>query len=72
MLTQTPRTDAEERLIYSEDNEGIGCDYAERVVDASFARELEREIAELREALQKRTRKSKQQGARKTEGTRIR
>lgn len=44
MNSKTPRTDAEEREIYSEGNCGMGKDYAEHVVDASFARQLEEEL----------------------------
>lgn len=44
----TPRTDKEAYKVWSEGNQGMGDDYAEEVVDADFARELEREVEELK------------------------
>lgn len=50
-MSDTPLTDEEERLIYSEGNYGMGREYAEAVVDADFARRIERERAALLEAI---------------------
>ena len=44
----TPLTDQEVRLVWSESNEGMGEDYGEFVVPASFAKELEVKVEELR------------------------
>lgn len=41
----TPRTNDNVYTTYSEGNQGLGEEYAEYVVDADFARELERELA---------------------------
>lgn len=44
-MSDTPRTDAAEYPVWSEANQGMGEEYAEQVVDAEFARDLERELA---------------------------
>jgi hypothetical protein len=41
---ETPRTNANAYLTYTEGNCGMGPKYADEVVDADFARELEREL----------------------------
>ena len=51
MNDDTPRTNAQETQIYSEDV--TGCSGSTGYVPASFARELERENARLRGALEK-------------------
>jgi hypothetical protein len=47
MFIATPRTDLETRMVWSKSNEGMGDEYGELVVSASFAKELEVELKEL-------------------------
>lgn len=49
-MSDTPRTDAETRQVWSSGNYGMGDDYAEEVVDAKFAQRLERELAAYKQA----------------------
>ena len=52
----TPRTDATEYKLWTAANDGMGDEYAERVVPVDFARELELELnAALAEAEKART-----------------
>lgn len=48
MNTPTPETDSEAYKTWTEGNCGMGDEYADEVVDANFARKLERERNQLR------------------------
>jgi hypothetical protein len=46
-MSTTPITDANEYLVWSEGNLGMGDDYADHVVSAEIARELENKLVEM-------------------------
>ncbi len=50
-MSDTPRTDTEAYLTYTEGNQGMGETYGDEVVPAAYARDLERELAETRREL---------------------
>lgn len=52
MNTDTPITDENERVVYSEGNYGMGEEYGEHVVDSDIVRNLERKYNAIRKALE--------------------